>query len=420
MSGENQYYNPIIQAMVSTAQLTQQRERDKEAAKQHAENIKLQTQHQAALEKQQAEQLKQNQQKIDYEHEHQKATVENATQLLHAHLEQARNERIKEARDLIANGVKPTALQNPGVDASPVDMPGLIPQFGKTPEGMISVGGQNLPVSAFPGPQEEAQRLKDRAFATAQGQVEARDPAKEAADLRAEQRQMDVAKLNRDSAERIAQLNASTHLKVAQIGAAAHGGAADLDPTYVNNKVNDIYITGNSTETSIPAKLKAAFGSNVPTGFTPIDPKDKPVLNDTAKIQDVLKIGKQLADFSLDSNPIEAMKSMAGFGDAAALRNQLTGLAGTIAETFGKEIGRKSEGDIQRATKLLYDPKLSKAQNLKNVQEAEKIFKDVLKPILSKYKNQDQLNGILAARGIDPALFTNSTENKKADPLGIR
>lgn len=441
MSGEQQYYNPIIQAMAQTAQLSQQRERDVTAAKQHSEDLKLRQQHEDQQQKQQEREFKLRQDELKQQNDHHQATLANATKLLEATIAQKHQMEIKNARDMIANGVGKEAYKNPGTGVNTASMPGVpqnpgvqpnLPDPNKTPDGQITIDGQNLPEGAFPSPEQESKMIQDRAFAKSQGTATgALDPKIQVIEKQ-QQGQKDLAGINNTSRENIAKGNNATRIATTRATIAAHEklkkDSPEINPGDLNNTVNDIYLTGNTPFTSIPAKTREAIRNSSPTGWTPIDPKDKPKLDNVSVVGDILNIGKQLADYSWDKNPAEALKGAGGFGEVGKLKNQLTGLGGQLAEVFSKEGGRKTDADIKRAVELIYSPKLNAQQNSDNVKKAEGILKDLLKPIISKYP-KDQLEGILSHRGIDPKLiindsygFTNkqSLENrKKKDPLGI-
>jgi len=423
MAGESEYYNPIIQAMARRAQLDQQRERDVASAKQHSEDSRLKEQHDKLEDSRKKKELELAIEKAQNEHEDRAARIVGAAEMAKGVAEAKRLNAIKTARDLITSGVGKEALQNPGTGVNTASSPGIphpgispnLPDPTKTPEGMITVSGENLPASAFPTPQEEALRVQNLAKAKNDPLVEGRMKVGEQgiqgradlADIN-NKAKLDQIELQNKSREKMNQLTNNTRVATTKAAITAYATLGG-DPGELSNTVNDTYITGNTPFNSIPAKTREAIRNSLPTGWTPIDPKDKPKLDQVGTVRDILDLGKRLADeYSYDRNPQEALKAIAGMGEARGLRNQLEGMSGQLAELYGREGGRKTDADIKRAVGLIYSPSLSAETNLKNVKAAEKIFKDILKPTMSKY-NKDQLNGILTSRGIDPSIIIDES-----------
>lgn len=410
----SEYYNPIIQAMIARAGLDQQRERDVQSAKQASEDLKLRTSHAAALEKQQQQSHDLAVKKHEDEHADSLAKLEAQKLIMQGALEARKLNAIKSARELITGGVGKEALQDPGTGVNQATLPGVpdnpgiqpnLPDPNRTPEGMITVAGQHLPASAFPTPEQEAARVQSMALAKKSGEVQAEEPKRQA-DLE-KQNQRDEA--NAARAERVAliqqQTQLATHKMMFDLGMSkVKNGETPNDPIEDSNAFQSIYYTGNTDIKSMPAKQRLDYQNKAPKGYQPIDPKDKTKLDNVNTIQEILKLGAELADNSYDKNPTGALKALIGTGEVQAKRDQLKSLAGNLAEVFGKEGSRKTDADIKRATEGLYNPRLSSADNLKKVQEADKIFsQDILKPLFSKY-SPEQLKGILANRGIDPDL----------------
>ncbi len=418
MAGEQEYIHPIIQAMIASHQLAQ----GSQHLKQQAEAEK----NRKELEQQRIDQEKT---RIENEHEYHKSLVENATQLLHAHLGQARNEAIKELQGMSSSGIDISKI-SPGTPQSNLPNMGNIPMTGElAPEQTINLpdlGINNVPVSAFASP-EKVFALRAKGIGLQKtAELGAEQPFIEKGQefLEGQQGRLLASQVQREqetrkSAEKIAEGNNRSAELRARIAANAHINGLKMgemfDPDSIQNGVNDIYITGNTTQ--YPTKMRQAILNAAPAGYTPIDKKDTPILDQIPKIEKTLDIANQLTEFSRNSNLGSTIGGAFGFGDAARLKNELTGVAGNIAETFGKEVGRKSEGDIQRAVKLLYSPTLTKAENQKNVTEAEQIFKSTLQPILGKYQNQEQLNAILSNRGIDPSRYITPSKPSPTDKL---
>lgn len=391
--------HPIIQAMLANAEF-KQKERSQEETKRRN---KAEESNASEQRKQEADRLKEEQRQHDLQHEYNKGLLDIHTKTLANELEKdALNRRINLGKGVQEGTLKPQAV--PGVIGAQ-SIPGV--------EGIF-------PQGSFQSPEEHLKQMGQQAGEIAGGQAQALEPFKAADDARARQQATDVANINHQNDLLKAQMNEASQLRVAQVNnaarlqntalagryrleAAKNGVATDEDT--LNNYYNDLYVTGTRKSSTIPAKLKP-FVEKMAGGAAPLgdNPKDSAVIDSIPKIQEILGIADKLSEYSYRGDKkIDTLLGGLGLdSERLKLENQLKGLAGNISETFGKEVGRKTEQDIKRATELLHSAMLSPDKNKENVKEAGKIFDSVLRPIISKYDKNGQLDKILAGRNIDP------------------
>lgn len=148
MSNEAQYINPIIQAMISSAQIHQGKEELKQRALQAKADEDLRSRAQDAHEKQ-----------IEYEHQQaQDMLTKYHLPMLQATLQKASMDARDHVQRALASGVDPSAFRHPDQQIQGGGIPGIgdIPDFTKpgTPAGMLTLPGtgENIPISAFPDP----------------------------------------------------------------------------------------------------------------------------------------------------------------------------------------------------------------------------------------------------------------------------
>src|ERR1035437_3246667 len=268
-----QSYNPIIQAMIATANLQkqgQQQDIEKERNKQLAEQSK------ASL----AAETK----RIENEHEHQLATID---LMAKAHSLAAEAQSMQTAsmlRDLHAKGVDVGKLGLSGLftgglthGANPKDQlntpPGVLPQGAAPISNATPVAGFT-PVqsqgqtpdfsSAFPGPAAEAARVRSLAGAQAGGAAEGEEPFKVQADTRKLQNEQSlagtqfgyqttlqnariaseekVAAAHINSAETIAKLSRSSQERISAATNQTHLQAMGMDPNTNKGMVQSVLI----------------------------------------------------------------------------------------------------------------------------------------------------------------------------------
>ena len=307
--------------------------------------------------------------------------------------------------------------------------------LSKTDEGgnqyFEAPSGLKIPLGLIPDykKQGEIQNEADynKAFNTTLGQETASAPFDEAKDKRQAQIKKDMQDADNAfqmrveqyrqqgrsqdlanelaSRERIARVNNDADNWRASLAAKVKLSSPSLfseDDNIISNAVNDVYITGNTPEDKVPAKLRMALKGAVPKGWTPINKKDDEVFSSVQQIGSILDDARHLADTaSYDVSATSAMGAGLGmFGDAAATKRRLTARAGELAKYFGKEVGVKTQKDIERAMDGAYSPYNTQEQNSIGVAKLQSVLDNAAKIVLKKY-NPDQAQAILAKRGID-------------------
>lgn len=169
MAGEDQYIHPIIQAMIAGQQQSLARQQlAQQLAQQGNENQARQQQ--LKIEQQRADQAEEQ---IHNEADYRKSSLENATQLLHAHLEQARQEALQNIPLLIKSGMDPGIMTGQAAPAQ-----------GQPDTRTITVGGLNIPISSLPTREKllanEQQELGSKAQAVSAGTAAGKQPYDEA------------------------------------------------------------------------------------------------------------------------------------------------------------------------------------------------------------------------------------------------
>lgn len=171
MANEAQYYSPIVQAMIASAENNRQKEQLKAQIEQHKTESALR---QRALD--------QEEQRIKFQHEYEQNSMENANELRRIHQAEAQNEQIKNVRDHLMMGGSPALYQNPGdpngipqgttVNAAgtgPLGQGARLPttiQPGQTPPDMVNVPlVGNRPISVFPTAADQMAMLRAQAEA---------------------------------------------------------------------------------------------------------------------------------------------------------------------------------------------------------------------------------------------------------------
>lgn len=177
MAGEEQYINPIIQSMISTAQLSQRGKANEEEKRKNIE-----------AEKARQEQLKQEQQRITNENEYRKAMVEHESKRLQLEHDQASLHSRQIIADLVGKGFDVGKLGFPQAGSNPTQLNAgnaTLPDFqqpANEPTYQIPGIDQPVPASGFPSSSEllakEMERARGIAGAQTQGQMEAAKPFK--------------------------------------------------------------------------------------------------------------------------------------------------------------------------------------------------------------------------------------------------
>src|ERR1035437_1861669 len=314
-----QAYNPIIQAMIATANLQkqgQQQDIEKERNKQLADQSK------ASL----AAETK----RIENEHEHQLATIDLMGKAHSLAAEAQHMQTASMLRDLHAKGVDVGKLGLSGLftgglthGANPKDQlntpPGVLPQgaaplSNATPvAGFTSVQSQGQTpdfASAFPGPEQEAARIRGLAGAQAGGAAEAELPSQQilaqkkfeneqalgtqkfgyestlqGARIASEEK---VAAAHINFAETIAKLSRSSQERISAATNQTHLQAMGMDPNTNRGMVQSMYLgalTGDyKLNPSVNPLERIVYNQVQQSGGHLVDPKEALGLREAQKL----------------------------------------------------------------------------------------------------------------------------------------
>jgi hypothetical protein len=314
-----QSYNPIIQAMIATANLQkqgQQQDIEKERNKQEA----------AARQ----ESLKNETKRIENEHQHQQSQIELMGKAHSLAAEAQSMQTASMLRDLAAKGVDVGKLGLSGLftggvthGANPKDQlntpPGVLPQgaapiSNATPvAGFTPVQSQGQTpdfASAFPGPAAEAARVRSLAGAQAGGAAEGEEPFKVQADTRKLQNEQSlagtqfgyqttlqnariaseekVAAAHINSAETIAKLSRSSQERISAATNQTHLQAMGMDPNTNKGMVQSMYLgalTGDyKLNPSVNPLERVVYDHVQQSGAHLVDPKEALGLREAQKL----------------------------------------------------------------------------------------------------------------------------------------
>ena len=417
---EQQYYNPIIQAMVSSAQLAQNKAEAGEKAKQFVADNKIR--------QQLADQALQDiQQRGDY----QKATLANE----HERVKNLHDEFIlhstEAARQAIAQGVKPQDAGN-----GQITVPGIPGQF---------------PAGSLPGPEDEAKMLQQRNAAITAGQEEGKVPAQKELALYNHSLQMQEDSQKLDNQLQLQAANGANQEKLANIHGGYQTAVANMEGQYRLKGINLMHSLGmgegvgdNDTALSIVNnKIDGILNGN--TAYSSLSKDEKRAVDAVAaqrKIQlptDQKSYAKNLNNLGNLDNLFNDMEDAAkkysqnspGGGFIAKNRPTLGGIlpqtdlqakmddlkskVGAAATTF-EETGRKNEAVIVRSLNGLMNPSSTMQQNLANIEAKRKDLNNTLVPqILTGIPDMEK-NRILGNRLITNFGGYGQTQPKAAPP----
>lgn len=425
MAGEAQYINPIIQAMGETSK-----------RQAHAKDLTEKTRSAKAEENHRQQQLAQQEAQFEKQHELGQRELDLHTQTLKQAYELQNLNKLKELFGIAQAGGDVGAMmggsstggEGPNSSNAPqVQIPTVTNPNAQT--GKVNIPGLGLiDPKAFGSPEQANQNLQARFKAQAAGTSEGSEPTdtrRAEADFKKQleitNRQETVAAANRASMERVSADDRRSREKVAQannatrIAVANLGLSASLAPD--SNVIDDIYVTGNRT---LPGgKIGISIEGAAPKGWTPVTKADTSLFENVVTAKKLIDDARVLASNSYDTNPGEALKTAVGIGEGGATKNRVEGLLGNLARYFGQERGVLTEKDVDRAKKLIYSPRLSEAQNLKNVGELENLLNEKIALVTKKYP-KDQLEAIMSRRGLDASKYGGATtpkvENWTKDP----
>lgn len=461
MAGEEQYINPIIQAMIASATLGQQQANRKQQGEQFQQEQKLREVQETARQKQIDALVEQM--KAQAEHQRGQLELQNKQHLLN--VEAQHNQSIKDMADFIKGGGNPSLYQQPTTNIPSTPLTPSMVSPG-TPSGMVEVPGMGQrPISSFQTQEQATTALAARQKALTTAEEEAKDPfvrAYKGLDAQArlnEQHQelinslnlqaqrgsdaRQLEKIRAGSEEARTKLTGEYHLKGIEI---ANGFDPD-DPAGSNNLTENLMdgiLQGQVDINKLPKARKqqieqvaAARGWTIPT-----DQKSYANnLNNTTTIQNLLNQARDLANnYSIDSpggtNTVmtrfqhgQAPSLGLGTSDLNSKLDTFKAQAGQLVTTFDN-MKRTSDANILRSALGAYDSNAKKAQNLQKVNTlADQLNNQTVK---NNFRGMpaDQVNHILSAHGFtDFGGYGQPTPTSPSgvipgkpvqDPLGIR
>lgn len=417
MANGEEYYNPIISAYLRAVEQKNQKD-------QFHQKLQLESDQQKAEQKYRQQLADQAQQRIDSEHqahldelEQQKTVNAHNAGMLRIATDQAHRVMTDSVRKHILEGDSPESAA--GAEGGAIDQG--VPAYSIPPggneqpvgESIKLPGGTSIPTAGLMTPEREAQQVAQKAGLVTQAQHEAELPSQlilekqKSLGLRLLEQNKQTFEANQKDLDRANRIDVAK-LRIKSV-------ENNVDPMVAENYANDLYVTGNQKITGVTPKLRASIVGSVPKGWTPIDPKDAAVIDRIPKLQEMLSLADKLAEQSFNTHPLNAIAGTAGYGPAGQLKDQLTSIAGDMAEFFGHEVGRKSEGDIKRAVDGLYSAKQGVTANKQSVDQARNIIQSTIQPLLEKYP-PSQRDLILAKRGVKSSSFNGgppTQETKK-------
>lgn len=367
-----QSYNPIIQAMIATANLQkqgQQQDIEKERNKQLADQAK--------------QSLASETKRIENEHEHQLATIDLAGK---AHSLAAEAQHMQTAamlRDLAAKGVDVGKLGLSGLfnggqtmGANPKDQantpPHVLPQNATPVLGSTPIQQPQTPdiSSAFPGPEAEAARVRSLAGAQAGGAAEGELPfQQQLAKTKFENEQAlgtqkfgfestlqgariaseeKVAAAHINSAETIAKLSRSSAERISAATNATHLQAMGMDPNTNKGMVQSMYLgalTGDyKLNPSVNPLERVVYDQVQQSGAHLVDPKEALGLREAQKLVPLFdKLDAFAKQFPTSTSGAWAQGHTVGLANTLGIPTDLQNKI-NIINSQAMNVGKATEG----------------------------------------------------------------------------
>lgn len=331
--------NPIIQAMIASAQ------RQSQVEQQQLEGQRLQQEQQLR-----ERELAQQEQRIEHEHEYQTGLLGVQGQLREAEAERNRIEALNSLRQLSTQNVPMSIIQQ---------LQGALPSL------------KGVDLSGLPTAASEAQRIQNQARAQAQGTAEGQLPSQITLQNNAaysqqqlhqidNQNAKDLATMKINSEERLAKLSDATKrfVSINEVGAQRYRTDLEFGGTPETNQGLQIgMLAGEITPSPTNPLHRAIEAGIINNGGKILKPGETQVLSQLGKIQPLFDRLKNFADKYLpdenDNNPVPAALRAAaqahGLGIAGALRiptDVQTDLANI--HTQAMNVGRAIEGQTSR------------------------------------------------------------------------
>ncbi len=444
-------YNPIIQAMIATANLKQRAQGQEAEKEQHKEEN-------AARQKQ----LKLEEDRIKNEHEHQVAQFGLQAEAAKLAAKHQQLLTVSTIRDLAAKGVDVQKLGLTGLftggmptGAKPEDQlntpPHVLPQgaapitnaspvAGFTPAQQPAAAQQSDLSSAFPGPAQvsaqeaEAAGLKKRAESEA-GLPAAKelaetqfgfskrlqDAAHESSQKIAEMgkaTQYDIAKMSRETQLAIARMTNNTHLQIAGMGPGGLDSPA-AKAMVVGGLTGDIDLDGSN-----PIE-KAAMGSILQAGAKPVGKKDLGVLQQAQRLSPLFDKLEAFADKLPEGKTGAAANKLYQAGAnklfTTDLMNEYNQLKSQLINT-GKALegmtgGRVSVLQMQTDLDSYASLGVTRKQMKDRIQNLKDYYKNNVDELVYKGTSPEQRDLLYKRKGVLPAyvLFAPQTHPDAPD-----
>jgi len=376
MAGEEQYYSPIIQAMIASQRTMQ----DKANLAERVRSNKVDESHR----QQQLDQLTNYQNKqLEIEKEAHDAEAEWRKAQAARQLAQDKIQSLELIHKGFPAQVIPAILSgakyNPGQQGT--GGPGVM---GQSVAPSLTIGGQEIPTDLLPTPQKEAAlKLKEAEdalrsklaieepfnvgkFNREQGGREriaqmTTDRTADVAGIRADA-QREIAGERNASAEKLAELRAQNAKDIAMIRLMSQGGGLGTSDEVIGSYLNGLFGTGDTKESAIGEKLRPGVrAAGAQRGFTKtIDKKDIEGLKNVDKLEPIFQRYEQFANMLPSGNGL--------LGKAKALGTGI--LSDTKLSTQLKTKQQEIMSDLQNVAKQLEG--FSGARPLLGLFEAEK------------------------------------------------
>lgn len=394
MANEQQYYAPIIQAMIASYQKQQQAAE----LEQRRQESKAQIEHQKAQEAAAERQLDIHQKQIDFEHEHFKGSLENEAKHIQLMADQAKLNAYKTSNEMGAAGV---------------NLNKLAPQLS----GMLG-GGQGQPpvdFSAFPTAEQTSQIIAGRAGGIAGAEANAQLPSKQAladfeGNIRSRLTDKEIASKEKmagwERGTQLAMNNATnnTHLQIAGM---------QFQPSPDTTRSLQVgFATGQLKPNPANPIERAAYASNQQMGFRDFDQKDAEALRQSQALLPLFDKLRAFAD-KLPSTQAGAFVQGHALGAAAGVGwptdtqreiNNINSQAIQVGRTVeGLTGGRISNKQLELDLGALASGGITKQQAISSIDNLHDLYTNKQENMLLGGMPDAQKDLIYKTYGIKPA-----------------
>lgn len=445
MSGEAQYINPIIQAIIQGNQLAlQNRSLSAQIANQQAQQQNAQQE--LKIHQQLAKQAEEN---IQRQHEYNTGMLSNEHDRLQAQLQEHNLNATLALPQLLKAGIPPETIaalfggKNTGAPASEAqpNAPGIVGGIPAQPDtrAIQLPGGQSIPLSGLPTQQALLQTDIDRARGIAGAQAEGEEPFKAAQfsrEMTKQEAQQDF--LTRQKQTELdwdkdkTNLDSKTRLQVAGIEAATNKYRTDkeygITPEQFQAGVYGLATGQTQPNMTNPVDRQMTTGA-LAAGFRLPQKTDQQAFESLGQMQDVYdkidKIAAQLPDETTLGSPAavinaRAMAAVKNSSLSTDLRNSINELApqafNIVKNTQGYTGNRMNSQEMQYV-----QSGLSNVGTRQQALDYKKSLQDTLDNRISNSLEvgmpQTQQNMIYGAYKITPAWITQARQSPQAKQM---